>query len=287
MDPRLGGDPRPVKKRRRSLRAEVVGVVTVPPRAPRGPPGSTPRRDSPCGPACPVSRRTATSRSSRATVRSLRRTSPRAASSLVVGVDLVQGGRGPPRRRCPCAAAPGPGPAAPGPCRAGADCTQARAKAWSSTSPTSSNRSSSRSATASGTPLRASLVLSSDRLRAAPVSWSSRILRATASWSAGGPRASSSGGVAGAGPPAWTSGRKGPDGRRPERRPPRTDATAATRSSEVDARRLRQGDDLFLVDLRTDPSFSRILFSSSLARSGLSRRKVREFSLPWPSWSPS
>ena len=35
------------------------------------------------------------------------------------------------------------------------------------------------------------------------------------------------------------------------------------------------------------PSFSRIRFSSSLARSGLSRRKVRAFSLPWPSWSPS
>ena len=35
------------------------------------------------------------------------------------------------------------------------------------------------------------------------------------------------------------------------------------------------------------PSFSRIFFSSSLARSGLSLRNLREFSLPWPSWSPS
>src|SRR5690606_7654973 len=35
------------------------------------------------------------------------------------------------------------------------------------------------------------------------------------------------------------------------------------------------------------PSFSRIFFSISLARSGLSLRKVREFSLPCPSWSPS
>src|SRR6478672_2873077 len=35
------------------------------------------------------------------------------------------------------------------------------------------------------------------------------------------------------------------------------------------------------------PSFSLIFFSSSSARSGLSRRKVRAFSLPWPSWSPS
>ena len=35
------------------------------------------------------------------------------------------------------------------------------------------------------------------------------------------------------------------------------------------------------------PSFSLIRFSISLARSGLSRRKLRAFSLPWPSWSPS
>src|SRR5204863_6518745 len=35
------------------------------------------------------------------------------------------------------------------------------------------------------------------------------------------------------------------------------------------------------------PSFSLIFFSISLARSGLSRRKFRAFSLPWPSWSPS
>ena len=35
------------------------------------------------------------------------------------------------------------------------------------------------------------------------------------------------------------------------------------------------------------PSFSLIFFSISLARSGLSRRKVRAFSLPCPSWSPS
>ena len=35
------------------------------------------------------------------------------------------------------------------------------------------------------------------------------------------------------------------------------------------------------------PSFSLIRFSNSSARSGLSFRKVRAFSLPWPSWSPS
>src|SRR6185436_3689763 len=35
------------------------------------------------------------------------------------------------------------------------------------------------------------------------------------------------------------------------------------------------------------PSFSLIFFSSSSARSGLSFRKVRAFSLPCPSWSPS
>src|SRR5215471_3554609 len=35
------------------------------------------------------------------------------------------------------------------------------------------------------------------------------------------------------------------------------------------------------------PSFSLIFFSISLARSGLSRRKFRAFSLPCPSWSPS
>src|SRR5690606_15386992 len=35
------------------------------------------------------------------------------------------------------------------------------------------------------------------------------------------------------------------------------------------------------------PSFSLIFFSISLARSGLSLRKLRAFSLPWPSWSPS
>src|SRR3546814_5027872 len=35
------------------------------------------------------------------------------------------------------------------------------------------------------------------------------------------------------------------------------------------------------------PSFSRIFFYSSLARSGLSLRNVRAFSLPCPSWSPS
>ena len=33
------------------------------------------------------------------------------------------------------------------------------------------------------------------------------------------------------------------------------------------------------------PSFSLIFFSSSSARSGLSRRKLRTFSLPCPSWS--
>ena len=35
------------------------------------------------------------------------------------------------------------------------------------------------------------------------------------------------------------------------------------------------------------PSFSLIFFSISSARSGLSLRKLRAFSLPWPSWSPS
>ena len=35
------------------------------------------------------------------------------------------------------------------------------------------------------------------------------------------------------------------------------------------------------------PSFSLIFFSISSARSGLSRRNLRAFSLPWPSWSPS
>src|SRR5690606_29603088 len=38
--------------------------------------------------------------------------------------------------------------------------------------------------------------------------------------------------------------------------------------------------------LAPTPSFSLIFFSSSLARSGLSRRNARAFSLPWPSWSP-
>ena len=35
------------------------------------------------------------------------------------------------------------------------------------------------------------------------------------------------------------------------------------------------------------PSFSLIFFSMPLEMSGLSRRKVRAFSLPCPSWSPS
>ena len=35
------------------------------------------------------------------------------------------------------------------------------------------------------------------------------------------------------------------------------------------------------------PSFSLTFFSISSARSGLSLRKLRAFSLPWPSWSPS
>ena len=35
------------------------------------------------------------------------------------------------------------------------------------------------------------------------------------------------------------------------------------------------------------PSFSLMRFSISSARSGLSFRKERAFSLPWPSWSPS
>ena len=39
--------------------------------------------------------------------------------------------------------------------------------------------------------------------------------------------------------------------------------------------------------LAPTPSFSLIFFSSSSARSGLSRRNARAFSLPWPSWSPS
>ncbi len=57
-----------------------------------------------------------------------------------------------------------------------------------------------------------------------------------------------------------------------------------TRKLEVD---IRAAASAGLSTWGPMPSFSRIFFSISLARSGLSRRKVRAFSLPWPSWSPS
>ena len=55
--------------------------------------------------------------------------------------------------------------------------------------------------------------------------------------------------------------------------------------SEVD----RRGQRLDLgVELTAPmPSFSLIRFSISAATSGFSRRNLRAFSLPWPSWSPS
>ena len=136
--------------------------------------------------------------------------------------------------------------------------------------------------------LAASLSASSAAARARPVSWSSRILRATASGSASGPRRPGrrrSGAAAGGRPHA-----PGP-GVDPERRrrPARRSAIGCRDSEVIDTDRLvRQvvGGGRWSTCGPT-PSFSRIFFSSSLARSGLSRRKVRAFSLPWPSWSPS
>src|SRR3954468_4115753 len=155
----------------------------------------------------PVSRRTAVSRSTEATVRSRRRTSARAASTSSSGSTSSRAteatSSSTPLRRSSWARARRANPFPD--CR---DWTQARANASSSTSPTSSKRSRSRPARSSGTPLRASLVASSARLRACPVSWSSRMVRATDSWSASGPWACSSGVEAAASQastPSWTS----------------------------------------------------------------------------------
>src|SRR3954452_239234 len=155
----------------------------------------------------PVSRRTAVSRSTEATVRSRRRTSARAASTSSSGSTSSRAtaatSLSTPLRRSSWARARRASPL-PG-CR---DCTQVRANASSSTRPPSSKRSRSRPASSSGTPLRASFVASSARLRACPVSWSSRILRPTASWWAAGPWACSSGVEAAASQastPSWTS----------------------------------------------------------------------------------
>ena len=127
----------------------------------------------------------------------------------------------------------------------------------------------------SGTLFFASLPRSSARLRACPVSWSSRILRATASWSASGP----------ASPDRRRPGPLG--GRGPDAAAVCRRATAAAQKSIPVGSTGTAASSAGASTVGPTPSFSRICFSSSLARSGLSRRKVREFSLPWPSWSPS
>ena len=80
----------------------------------------------------------------------------------------------------------------------------------------------------------------------------------------------------------------------PADRPPRGRSGAASAAgagrrrhrSEVDVGRLGRRPRARRPCAPT-PNFSLIFFSSSSARSGLSRRKARAFSLPWPSWSPS
>src|SRR4051794_40966192 len=150
----------------------------------------------------PTSRRVAVASSHRDRLRSLRRTRVRADSSSEAGSISSSASRAvsssTPLRRSSWASARR---ASPLPSAEWRWSTHVRAKALSSISPTSVNRSRRRVAISSGTRLAASLSPSSLRVRARPVSWSSRILRATASGSASGPSATGSGGVSDGGAP--------------------------------------------------------------------------------------
>ena len=137
--------------------------------------------------------------------------------------------------------------------------TTIRAYSASSISPTSVNRSSTRSATSSGTSLRAIASASCARLRGERVRSRSAIARATDSWSGSASCAA-----------APVEGGSVPN--RPRRRVPLViraaqKSTAGTASAGASTR-------------APMPSFSLIFLSSSMARSGLSRRKLRAFSLP-------
>ena len=240
------------------------------------------RRGSPCGPASRSAAGPRSAWSSARTVRSLRRTSSRAASTSSSG-STSSSASARPRRRRPCAAAPGERPPGQPPAGLPGLRPSPRANAASSTSPTSSNRSSSRSATSSGTCLLGQLggqlgpaaglagqLVEQDLARHRLVVGLGRAPRCR--------RAAASA-------PVSTRLERG------HARPP----TVVRRAVAVDRGPAQNSivDRLgraaaSAVDLRArSPSFSRILFSSSLARSGLSRRKLRAFSLPWPSWSPS
>ena len=146
------------------------------------------------------------------------------------------------------------------------------ANAASSISPTSAKRSSTRVRRVVGHAPRAQRVGQFRRLRARRSSSRRQMIRATASGSAGG-RCLGSGVGFGA-------------GRRTVR------SADASRSPCCDALRSRPGPAAARPARSPStrapmPSFSLIRFSISSARSGLSRRKLRTFSLPWPSWSPS
>ena len=244
-------------------------------------------RGSPCGRAA---RPAAGSRWSRSTPRSdaqLLADQRPGGLLLVGGVELVERRRGRSRRRRPCGAAPGPAPGGPGPgCAAGSPPRPGRRPRRRPARPPRTGRAAARRARR-GRRAWPACRAARWRLRAWPVSCveqdlAGHRLRVGVRPSAPGRRRDRTAPQA----------RRRPGGRRPPVRRRRDQPVAASdrrRGSEViDADRLvGQRRSAGASTVGPTPSFSRIRFSSSLARSGLSRRKARAFSLPWPSWSPS
>jgi hypothetical protein len=155
--------------------------------------------------------------------------------------------------------------------------TKSVANVASSTSPTAASRLRTCSAASSGMLRLVSAVSSSARVRARTASWFRQIVCAAATGSV----ADQSGGSSRPGRERGEAApRFAPD--QPEPCSPWVAVRRATTQKSTGA-----GSGASSLTRAPMPSFSLIFFSISLARSGLSRRKLRTFSLPWPSWSPS
>ena len=216
--------------------------------------------------------------------RSFLRTSAPGRGLLVVGVDLVERLAGDLVVDALAAQLLGQRPPGQALARLAARRSRHRANASSSISPTSSNRSSSRVAIVVGDVLLGQLV---GQLVAA-AGLAGQLVEQDLAGHRLGVRLGPSG------PRRPVAGRRRVAARRwPRRRasrpsrprppPPRRRARDQKSSTPIGSSDARAG----LSTVGPTPSFSRIFFSSSLARSGLSLRKERAFSLPWPSWSPS
>ena len=249
---------------------------TRPRPAPRGPPGRPRRAGTPCGPA---SRSAGVPRwSGPAAHRAQLAAHQRPGRLHLVGrVDLVERLPGDlvvdPLAAQPWASArrASPRPA----CR---DCTQERANAWSSTRPTSSNRSSSRSATSPGTRRwPAGLQLG------AAAGLAGELVEEDLAGHLLGVRVRAEGGGVlgrvGHGGGQLREMKNRPSGPLGGRDQTGGDPWVQSRESEVNVGRLRG----LFVNLRSHPQLLEDSLLQPLARSGLSRRKLRAFSLPCPS----